>query len=297
MVNAFGGEWTRNKLEILELYLDSYTTVMKNNSFHLWYVDAFAGTGYVSVDSGEVAQGSLLFSDDGWDAETANVLKGSVRRAIDINDRPFDEFIFVDLDFGYATELSRLRHEFRDRNIQVVPNDANSFLQEWSLSQNRRLGTPWRSDRAVIFLDPFATEVDWKTVSTIAETESVDLWILFPLSTLTRMLPNEREPEDTNVLHLDRVFGGSDWQEALYRVSNQQTLFGDERQIIRAEQQAIVDLYMSKLHSSFPAVAAYPKWFRNSRNSPLFAFMFASANPGRGGKIAVDIANHLLTHW
>ena len=297
MTNEFGGDWTRRKLEILESYLDRYTTVMKDNSFHLWYVDAFAGTGYVNVDSGQVLQGSLLSSEDGWDIEAANVLKGSVLRAIDVDNRPFDEFIFVDLDFGYAEELSKLRYEFKDRNIRIVSDDANRFLQGWCLSQNRRLQTPWRCERAVIFLDPFAAEVDWQTVQNISETRSVDLWILFPLSALTRMLPNEREPDNANAAHLDRVFGGPEWQNGLYRVTNQPTLFGDETQTVRAHQQAIVDLYLDKLRGSFPAVAASPKWFRNSRNSPLFAFMFASANPGRGGRIAVDIADHLLSRW
>ena len=297
MVNAFGGAWTRSKLEILEGYLDAYTTALKNQPFHLWYVDAFAGTGYVNMDSGEVIQDNLLFSEDGWDIETANILRGSVRRAIDVNDRPFDEFIFVDLNFGYAAELSRLRHEFRDRKIQIVSDDANTFLRNWCDSQTRGLGTPWRGERAVIFLDPFATEVDWQTVQRISETQSVDLWILFPLSALTRMLPNEREPDDTHAANLDRVFGGPEWRDALYRASSQQTLFGDETQLVRAHQQAIVDLYLGKLRGSFPTVAANPKGFRNSRNSPLFAFMFASANPGRGGQIALNIANHLLTRW
>ena len=297
MVNAFGGEWTRNKLEILEGYLSAYTTALKNQPFHLWYVDAFAGSGYVSLDSGEVLQGSLLLSEHGWDSETANVLRGSVRRAIEVADRSFDEFIFVDLNFGYAEELSKLRHEFLDRSIRVVSEDANEFLQEWCSSQNRRLGIPWRGERVVVFLDPFATEVDWQTVHFISETKSIDLWILFPLSALTRMLPNEREPEDANALRLDRVFGGPEWRHALYRVSSQSTLFGDETQVIRADQRAIVELYMDKLRGSFPAVADNPKWFRNSRNSPLFAFMFASANPGRGGQIALNIANHLLSRW
>ena len=194
MTNEFGGDWTRRKLEILESYLDRYTTVMKGNSFYLWYVDAFAGTGYVNVDSAQVYRSSLLSSEDGWDNEAANVLKGSVRRAIDVDDRPFDEFVFVDLNFGYAGELSKLRYEFQDRDIQIVSDDANRFLQNWCLSRNRQLGTPWQNERAVIFLDPFATEVDWQTVQIISETQSVDLWILFPLSALTRMLPtNENQ--------------------------------------------------------------------------------------------------------
>ena len=297
MVNAFGGTWTKDKLEILERYLDPYTTALKNQPFHLWYVDAFAGTGYVNMDSGEVAQGNLLFSEDGWDAETANILKGSVHRAIDVNDRPFDEFIFVDLNFGYAAELSKLRHEFRNREIQIVSVNANSFLQEWCESQNRLLGIPWRGERAVIFLDPFATEVDWQSIQAISATQSVDLWILFPLSALTRMLPNEREPDDANAAHMDRVFGGTKWEEELYRVSSQPTLFGDETRIVRDDQEAIVNLYLDKLRQIFPAVSPNPKWFRNSRNSPLFAFIFASANPGRGGQIALNIANHLLNRW
>ena len=76
----------------------------------------------------------------------------------------------------------------------------------------------------------------------------------------------------------------------------QQTLFGDEAQIVRNDQQAIVNLYLAKLHEAFPAVSNNPRWFRNSRNSPLFALMFAAANE-RGGPIALRIANDLLNRW
>ena len=296
MVNTFGGDWTRSKLEILERYLDAYTTALKNQPFRLWYVDAFAGTGYIKLDSGDVAQGKLLMSENGWDSETADVLKGSVRRAIEIDDRPFDSLIFVELNFEYASELSKIKHEYKERNIQIVPQDANNYLQNWCLSQNRKLGIPWNNERAVIFLDPFATEVDWQTVQRISETKSVDLWILFPLSALTRMLPTDRQPDDANIANLNRVFGGPEWQD-VYTAQAQPTLFGAETQIVRDDQQAIVDLYLSKLREVFPAVVNKPKWFRNSRNSPLFAFMFAAANPGRGGRIALNIANHLIDRW
>ena len=296
MVNTFGGNWTRDKLEILEHYLDSYTTALKNQPFRLWYVDAFAGTGYIKLDSGDVTQGKLLISENGWDSETADVLKGSVRRAIEIDDRPFDNLIFVELNFEYASELSKIKHEYKERNIQIISQDANDYLQNWCLSQNRKLGIPWNNERAVIFLDPFATEVDWQTVQRISETKSVDLWILFPLSALTRMLPTDRQPDEANNANLNRVFGGPEWQD-VYTTQSQPTLFGAEIQIVRDDQQAIVDLYLSKLREVFPAVVNKPKWFHNSRNSPLFAFMFAAANPGRGGRIALNIANHLIDRW
>ena len=297
MVNAFGGNWTRDKLRILEDYLKAYTTALKNQSFRLWYVDAFAGTGYVNLDSGNVAQSKLSIWGEGGDAETANILRGSARLAIEVDDRPFDEFIFIEQNFEYAIELSKLRQEFNGRSIRVIPDDANKFLPDWCAERNRQLSTPWRGERAVIFLDPFATEVGWQTVQRISETKSVDLWILFPLSALTRMLPTDREPDEANSAALNRVFGSQEWQSGLYRTQVQQTLFGDEAHIIRGDQQAIVDLYLAKLRDVFPAVSNNPRWLRNSRNSPQFAFMFAAANPGRGGRIALEIATHLLNRW
>ena len=44
---TFGGDWTREKLRILEAYLDAYTTALKNTRFNLWYVDPFAGSGAI----------------------------------------------------------------------------------------------------------------------------------------------------------------------------------------------------------------------------------------------------------
>ena len=82
---SFGGQWTREKLEILRRYLDAYTTALKNQPFNLVYVDAFAGPGnwrpgssYDEVDYGE-------YND---------MLKGSPQIALDVVDKPFDEFIW-----------------------------------------------------------------------------------------------------------------------------------------------------------------------------------------------------------
>ena len=287
MVNQFGGDWTKAKLEILKRYLNAYTTALKKQNFHLCYVDAFAGTGYVDVGN----------SGEAWDNESTGLLKGSARLALEVDAKPFDSFLFIGQNRKYAAELSNLKQEFVNRDISVVSDDANTFLRGWCSSQNHRLGTPWRGQRAVAFLDPYATEVDWQTVEQIARTQSIDLWILFPLSALTRMLPTDKEPDPGNAARLNRVFGGPEWREELYQPSIQQPLFGDETLVIRREQQAIVEIYLSKLRSVFPAVADKPRWFLNSLNSPLFAFMFSAANPGQGGKNAVGIANHLLSRW
>ena len=70
--HAFGGEWTRIKLDKLESYLNIYTTALKYQPFTLHYVDAFAGTG--QRDDEETNSDSLL---------ELEALKGSVRRALE----------------------------------------------------------------------------------------------------------------------------------------------------------------------------------------------------------------------
>ena len=298
-INRFGGSWTEQKLRILENYLKSYTTALKKRNFKLIYVDGFAGTGYIhangprGVDNSPIRQEELEESGE-------NFLKGSVMLALEVDDKPFDSFLFVEQNPDFARELERIKNEFPERDITVWQGDANQVLRLWCDSQTKRLSKPWRGERAVVFLDPFATEVEWRTISAIARTKSIDLWILFPLSALTRILPREREPDEAYAHTLDKIYGGREWRE-LYRprvtVTRQPSLFPeDETLVIRDDQQAIVESYLEKMRAEFEMVSPEPKWLRNSKQSPLFAFMFAASNP-RGAKIAVDIADHLLREW
>ena len=66
----FGGQWTIEKLDILERYLDAYTTALKNQPFRLMYIDAFAGTGEISLRQ--------------EDEDVREFIEGSARRAIKI---------------------------------------------------------------------------------------------------------------------------------------------------------------------------------------------------------------------
>lgn len=307
--NWFGGSWTERKLEILRGYLQAYTTVLKKQPFQLTYVDAFAGTGYVNPNSPDSQQAAPVWGDE-LDESAKDMLKGSTISALEVNDKPFDRFLFVEQNGAFVQALGALKRRFSGRDIQIWPGDANQVLQLWCERQNEKLGNPWHRERAVIFLDPFATEVEWNTVATIADTKSVDLWILFPVSALTRNMPTQRQPYAGNAAMLNRVYGGSEWRN-LYQADRADRMPAarqmgltemlvpeiTQSQVVRDDQQAIVEVYLDKLRSVFPAVAPSPRWFYNSRNSPLFALMFASANPGRGGEIALNIASYLLDHW
>ncbi|MCY3693381.1 MAG: three-Cys-motif partner protein TcmP, partial [Chloroflexi bacterium] len=214
-MNEFGGTWTQNKLQILRGYLESYTTALKKQDFNLVYVDAFAGTGYINPNSPDEKQAQPVWGEE-LDEEAREFFKGSTRLALEVADRPFDKFLFIEQNRSFIGALNALKEEFADREIQTWPGDANDVLRLWCEVQSERLGTPWWGERAVIFLDPFATEVEWTTVSAIAATKSVDVWILFPISALTRNLPTERLPYPGNATMLDRVYGGAEWRN-LYR--------------------------------------------------------------------------------
>ena len=200
----FGGPWTKEKLDILEAYLDAYTTALKNQPFKLIYIDAFAGAGQIE-----------RHDDDG---DTIGFLRGSTERAIRIQDKPFDELIFIEKDIARCAELEKLRHRYRERNISIERGDANRILSD--------LRRDWRACRGVLFLDPFSIEVDWSTIKRVASFNALDIWILFPVHTVMRMLPTSKQPDEISpewANRLTTVFGDESWRE-LYRENPQQTL-------------------------------------------------------------------------
>ena len=109
----FGGQWTIDKLNILEEYLDFYTTALKNQPFKLMYLDVFAGNGEISLR----------------DEDAQAFIEGSAKRAINITDKPFDRLIFVEKDSQRYTRLKSLRKENLNRDIQIKNADANFFLR------------------------------------------------------------------------------------------------------------------------------------------------------------------------
>ena len=130
---GFGGPWTEEKLAILKKYLDAYTTALKNQPFRLIYIDAFAGTGEVELTS--VDEGKKEF------------IEGSAKIAVDVDGKPFDEYIFIEKDQDRCIQLNSLKGANQCKNIQIENEDANDFLQN--------LQKDWRRYRGVLFLDPF----------------------------------------------------------------------------------------------------------------------------------------------
>lgn len=272
---SFGGEWTMQKLAILADYLDAYTTALKNTKFQLIYIDAFAGSGWIEPRLG---------SDFG--EPEREFLKGSARRALDVKDRPFDRYIFIERNRSRCEALKRLERDYPGRSIEVHKADANDFLQHHSF--------PKVGSRGVLFLDPFSTQVEWRTIKRIAQLQMFDTWILFPVSAIARLLPRAKDPESVSPAwksRLTRIYGDESWR-GLYEA--QGTLFGRERVRRQSGVEGLVANYKNNLRRAFGGrFLEQSTLLKNSKGSPLFEFMFCAGNP-KGTTIAKRIAGHLL---
>ena len=275
-VPEFGGPWTQEKLDILRRYLTAYTTALKKQPFTLSYIDAFAGAGVYRANH-EYAEYEVFH-------------KGSAAIALDIRDKPFDRLVFVEESYGRIQSLQELAGQNTGRDIWILQGNAN--LEIPRLCDN--MGS---ADRAVVFLDPYATEVSWDTVKAIAGTKKIDCWILFPLMAISRMMPRGREPNEAMANQLDRIFGGRHYWQENYQDSSQLPLLDSVPQRERDQgSEHIANSYKGRLRSVFHSVAEPRRVLRNSRNGPLFELFFAAGNP-RGAGTAVEIANHILKHW
>jgi three-Cys-motif partner protein len=278
----FGGNWTEEKLKRVKKYLAAYATIMNKQSFRFAYIDAFAGTGYRTIEQEET--NDFLFPEFAED-ETRQFLDGSARIALQVKPR-FTKYIFIERDVSKIHALEILRTEFPSlgNDIGIVNQDANAYLQDLCLNY------PWKKNRAVLFLDPYGMQVNWATIEAIAKTKAIDLWLLFPLGiAVNRVLKKNGEINPSFKKRLDQMFGTKKWFNYFYSMTTRSGLFGEETALVKiASLDTIGKYFVSRLNDVFPKVAENPLALRNSKNNPLYLLCFASAN-STAVKIAQDI--------
>lgn len=299
MIRAFGGDWTEKKLKALEKYLNAYLRIMRKNerakNFTVVYVDGFAGSGRrytkCNPDSEEIRP---LFDNDDRN-KFIQYYDGSTRVALRAgNSSGFDKYIFIETDSDAIEALKQLRNEFQSKDIEIVQQDANTYIQQWCSTMDAF----WRS---VMFLDPFGLQVEWATIKSIAKTEKIDLWLLIPLGqAILRMLPKCRTPSEKVRDLLNKFFGTEEWLNQFYEHTGQGSLFNDENEkdeVIQrtANIERIKRYILNRLKTVFPkeGVADEILILRNSKNAPMYMLCFAASNP-KGASTAVKIARHIL---
>ena len=289
--HRFGGDWTEQKLDCVSKYLHAYTTIMNKQQFHYAYIDAFAGTGYREMENDEDAD-ELMFPDL-VSSEVVGFYDGSARNALEV-ELPFMKYIFIEKDATRYAELEELRKEFllKDRfsegMIECLREDANDYLKDLCRKN-------WKSHRALVFLDPYGMQVEWQTIESIAKTQAIDLWILFPIGMgVSRTLKNDGEMGSSERLTLDQFFGRDDWFDEFYQLPRQGSLFNEEGEMEKRDDilAEIEQYFLKRLESVFARVAENPLPLRNSNNSLMYLLCFAAGNPKAPS--ALEIAEDIL---
>lgn len=272
---SFGGPWTVEKLNILSDYLNFYTTALKNQPFRLIYIDAFAGTGKINIGK-----------DDEYE-----VIDGSARLALQASGR-FAEYIFIEKKKSFANELEEMvQQEFPQQasKVKILNEDCNQALINICQKIN------WKNNRAVLFLDPYATDVRWETLQAVATTEAIDVWYLFPFSAANRLMKKNGEIDPTWREKLNTIFGDSSWETQFYEESLQINLFDEASKERVVSTESLKKYIESRLNVIFPKVSPNSRILSNRKNSPLFLFCFAvaSRNPKAIG-LAMSVADYIL---
>ena len=278
--DTFGSiESTGKKLDIIREYLGMYQKAMKSNGyFKTYYVDAFAGTGEIQTKT-EAQDDAYWFGEEVESAvQSASIfIEGSTQIAVNV-EPSFDQFVFIENDKMKLLELKTRfhNHPLKDK-ISYQLGDANDQVREFCKNMSG-------GDRAVVFLDPFGSQVSWKTIKAIAETKAVDMWYLFPAGlSVFRQISSKGTVHKTHAPSLDRIFGTTKWRQAFLKPKPNPTLFDlhatINEKIVTPESAA--DFMIERMRNVFEGGVADFKIPLGKHSYPSYYLLFAWANPSK----------------
>jgi len=278
-VNNFGGSWTYEKIQIVELYAKAYLQIMKEHPYwKLMYFDGFAGTGDIKID------GTL----------EPKFIEGAAKRIISISEpRIFDMYYFVELDKNKAKQLRTSLGQIKKSGIYIISDDCNNKLLSLAKYLKGEVGEGGKNYKVLAFIDPCGMAVNWSSIEALKGL-GVDMWILAPTGLgANRLLKKNRDISDAWLERLEKFFG-VDRQSILTNFYTEVTnadLFGEQVTQIHKNKHAIkniYNLYSNRMKTIFKHVSE-PYELVNSQNSLMFHFFLASNND-----TAVKIANDII---
>jgi three-Cys-motif partner protein len=256
------GFWTQYKLELLQRYLDAFTTATKRSE-KIVYLDLFAG------------------GPDNVDRDTESPIDGSPRIALDITDRPFSHLRFFEMGSNIAKLREALSEEYANRDWSVH-EDCNASIGT-VLSDLKRADAGWAPTFA--FIDPNGPHYTWKTLEALAAHKGpraktkVELWMLFPQPLFVRLLPRTGDVRPVDNVNITAMYGDPAWH-AIWKAKLDQRI--DPAQA-RTEY---VNLMRWRLERELGYQWTHQLEIRNSIG-PLYQMIFATdSEPG----------NKIMTH-
>ena len=285
------GPWAQEKLDCLGKYLSAYTKILSKRGFAgFFYVDAFAGPGSLKVRRQQEHDSpqDLLFDIAAYavdDEGEASYLAGSPRVALEI-ERPFTDYVFLELDPVRTAQLEQLKREFSSAQtrIHIRNEDCNSYL----LDLINRMQHRWREWRGVVFLDPFGMQVPWDTIARLGATGAIEVLINFPVGmAVQRLLKRSGEFNARERKKLDAYFGTEEWYDLLYK--SETDLVGGHTAKIKQSSDVLVRWYRVRLKQVFGYVTE-AREIQDTVGRPLYYLIFAGPNR-TGARIANNVLN------
>lgn len=285
---AFYHAGTERKLQAVEGYLNSFLDVMTNQrGLETIYIDAFAGTGALPSDIDQPLLGEFLEADD--------LAIGSALRALTLR-KKFSRYIFIEKSTAKVKELKSRVSELSLDNVRIdyIAGEANEVLSELCPLLSRG------NVRSVVFLDPFGNQVSWELLESLAKTEHVDLWYLFPaMLGVYRQIGNSNNAKMTpeQEASLDALFGPHNWRDAFIREDVQRDLFGTVTTRSKvADVDAVTRFKIQCMKTIFKG-CVLDEWLPLGRNNcHWYSLIFAMANPKPAAvKAGKAIAKHIMT--
>ena len=248
-----------------------YQKALSNTGFETIYIDGFAGSGEVPLAE---------HKDDLFDEDVRIVLTGSADRALRV-EPPFSRYVFIDYR---KTCINRLRDRFKESSnaarASYLVGDANAYIPKICSSEH------WRSQRGVVLLDPFGSQVEWATVAAIAATRALDLWYLFPAGlSVFRQISKDGRVDPTHEPSLTKLFGTDDWKAAFLKPSRQPDLFGEpaaQEKVVTPESAA--EFMKDRLKAVFAGGVMEEMIPLGKHAYPSYYLLFAWGNPSPKAK-------------
>lgn len=291
----FGDEHTKKKLETVERYLNAYATALKYSPFKLLYVDACAGSGS-SVPKATLEQPNpdqvSLDGLSGPVADTDAIIVGSAIRALGVNP-PFHKYLLNDVKQTNVDALRRsVREDFphlADR-VELTRLDANVMLRNLCVSQN------WKETRAVVFLDPFGLQIDYKTLELLGQTKAVDVWYLVPVFAMYRQISGDGQINSDGGPRVDAALGTTVWRDVAVIEEKSTDLFNQPQfRTTRAVDIAWFEkVAKDRIGAAFGGRVLDETLPLGRNGIQEFSLMFAWANPGEKAKLAAKLARAVL---
>ena len=289
--SKFGGEWTRKKLLIIEEYLKQYSKVLKNTRVKKIYIDAFAGSGKTIIDDLK-NEPELISLFDQYpeidtivkDSNSTNILDGSAILSLKYD---FDEYYFMEIDNDRLLTLKQSINQLypeKINKVHLINGNSNDILKEI-------LKKIMVKDRCLMFLDPYSLELDWNVIEEISKCGVIDLWYLFPLNAISRIIPKDRKKLNNNEKLITKILGTNEWERTLYEVDNQTNFFNDEIKK-RVEFNKLIEFIKNRFKELFPYVFDKEIILKNTaKSSPLFLLCFMMTNNSEN---AINLADRLV---